>query len=130
MILDLNIYQSLIYQKLKEIELKGIELNIYDKVPANAKFPFVIIGNYDFQPGDTKDYSCLSINQSFEVWSDYQGKKEINTIITKALASLGELASAELNDDLVIDAVNLMPSTVKEVEGFFNANLLVNFEIY
>lgn len=130
MILDLNIYQSLIYQKLKEIELKDIELNIYDKVPANAKFPFVIIGNYDFQPGDTKDYGCLSINQSFEVWSDYQGKKEINTIITKALASLGELASAELNDDLVIDAVNLMPSTVKEVEGFFNANLLVNFEIY
>ena len=40
------------------------------------------------------------------------------------------LLHASVNDGLTIDAVNTMLSTVKEVEGFFNANLVVNFEIY
>lgn len=127
--INLNDYQALLYKKLKEIRLDGIELSVYDKVPANAKFPFVIIGDYEFNSGESKDCSYI-INQNLEIWSDYQGKKEINTIVSLALAKANELALSELNDGLTIDAVNPMLSTVKEVEGFFNANVMVNFEIY
>ena len=62
--------------------------------------------------------------------NDYEGKKEINKLVSQSLAKANELAPSELNDGLTIDAVNTMLSTVKEVEGFFNANLMVNFEIY
>ena len=127
--IDFNEYQALLYKKLKTIKLDGKDIAIYDKVPANAKFPFVIIGNYEFDNGESKDCSYI-INQNLEIWSDYQGKKEINSIVSLALAKAKELAYSELNDGLTIDAVNTMLSTVKEVEGFFNANLVVNFEIY
>ena len=127
--INFNDYQALLYKKLKEIRLDGKELSIYDKVPANAKFPFVIVSDYEFDSGESKDCSFI-INQNLEVWSDYQGKKEINTIVSLALAKATELAPSELNNGLSIDAVNVMLSTVKEVEGFFNANLAINFEIY
>ena len=78
--LDFNTYQASLYKKLKEIELdEATELAVYDKVPANAKFPFAIISNYDFEEGDLKDGSYL-INQNLEIWSDYQGKKSPPTL--------------------------------------------------
>ena len=126
--IDLNVYQTLVYTKLKELS-KELDISIYDKVPANAKFPFIILAGFSFEDGLTKDYNCLLIDQKFEIWSDYNGKKEINTITTKANEKLNELHGAELNDSLAIDTINLMPSTVDEVEGFFNANLNVQFEI-
>ena len=127
--IDFNEYQALLYQKLKEVQLDGKEVAIYDKVPSNAKLPFVIIGDYEFNNGESKDCS-FTINQNLEIWSDYEGKKEINKLVSQSLAKANELAPSELNDGLTIDAVNTMLSTVKEVEGFFNANLMVNFEIY
>lgn len=126
---DFNIYQASLYKKLKEIDLDGKEIPIYDKVPSNAKFPFIILSDYEFDNGESKDCSFI-INQSIEVWSDYQGKKEINSIVSLALARAKELAPSELNNGYTIDAVNTMLSTIKEVEGFFHANLVVNFEIY
>lgn len=126
--MDFNAYQALLYKKLKEVTLDGVEVAIYDKVPANAKFPFIIIGNYEFDEGELKD-SSFTIAQNIEIWSDYQGKKEINTMVSLALAKAKELAPTELGD-LAIDSVYAMPSTVREVEGFFNANLLVNFTLY
>jgi hypothetical protein len=128
--IDFNTYQASLYKKLKEIKLDGVnQLSIYDKVQANAKLPFIIVGNYEFDEGEVKDYT-YSITQNIEIWSDYQGKKEINSIVKLAIEKAKELASEELNDNYMIDAVTVMPSTVKEVEGFFNANLMVNFEIY
>ena len=127
--INFNDYQALLYIKLKEVQLDGKDIAIYDKVPANAKFPFIIVSDYEFDGGESKDCSFI-INQNIEIWSDYQGKKEINSIVSLALAKANELASSELNDGLTIDAVNTMLSTVKEVEGFFNANLVINFEIY
>lgn len=127
--INFNDYQALLYKKLKEIRLDGKDIAIYDKVPANAKFPFVIVGDFEFDSGESKDCSFI-INQNIEIWSDYQGKKEINSIVSSALAKANELALSELNDGLTIDAVNIMLSTVKEVEGFFNANLVINFVIY
>jgi hypothetical protein len=126
--MDFNAYQALLYKKLKEVTLDGVEVAIYDKVPANAKFPFIIIGNYEFDEGELKD-SSFTIAQNIEIWSDYQGKKEINSMVSLALAKAKELAPTELGD-LAIDSVYAMPSTVREVEGFFNANLVINFEIY
>jgi hypothetical protein len=126
--MDFNAYQALLYKKLKEVTLDGVEVAIYDKVPANAKFPFIIIGNYEFDEGELKD-SSFTIAQNIEIWSDYQGKKEINTMVSLALAKAKELAPTELGD-LAIDSVYAMPSTVREVEGFFNANLMVNFTLY
>ena len=127
--INFNDYQALLYKKLKEIQLDGKDIAIYDKVPSNAKFPFVIVSDYEFDSGESKDCSFI-INQSIEIWSDYEGKKEINSLISLSLAKAKELACEELNDGLSIDAVNTMLYTVKEVEGFFNANLVVNFEIY
>ena len=127
--IDFNEYQALLYKKLKEIQIDGKDLSIYDKVPANAKFPFIIVGDYEFDSGESKDCSFI-INQNLEIWSDYQGKKEINKIVSLALAKANELAPSSVGDELAIDGVNLMLSTVKEVEGFFNANLVINFEIY
>jgi len=127
--IDFNEYQALLYKKLKEIRLDGKDIAIYDKVPSNAKFPFVIVSDYEFDDGESKDCSFV-ISQSIEIWSDYEGKKEINKLVSQSLAKAKELACEQLNDGLSIDAVKTMPSTVKEVEGFFNANLVVNFEIY
>ena len=128
--IDFNVYQSLLYKKLKEIQLdENDSLSIYDKVPANAKFPFIVIGDFEFDEGEIKGES-FTITQSLEIWSDYQGKKEINAIISSALAKAKELAPSSLGDDLAIDGVYTMLSTVKEVEGFFNANLAIKFEIY
>lgn len=126
--MDFNAYQAILYKKLKEITLDGVEVAIYDKVPANAKFPFIIIGNYEFDEGELKD-SSFTIAQNIEIWSDYSGKKEINSMVSLALAKAKELAPTELGD-LAIDSVYAMPSTVREVEGFFNANLMVNFTLY
>lgn len=128
---NLNTYQEIVYKKLKELELElDNEIKIYDKVTANAKFPFIILSDYQIQEGQTKDYNCFLLEQKLEIWSDYDGKKEVNDILTKTFNKLGELQGASLDDESGIDSISLMPSTVNEVEGFFNANLNVQIEIY
>lgn len=126
--IDLNAYQALIYRSLKEIAFDS-NVQIYDKIPANAIMPFVVIGGYVFGYGETKDYSCFSIEQKFEIWSDYQGKKEVNDIMMKVYAKLSELEGVELSESQSLDFVELLPSNVDEVENYFNANLFVNFQI-
>ena len=124
--LDLNKYQALVFAKLKELE---IEVEVYDKIPANAKFPFIVLSDFTISDDLIKDYECLAIEQKLEIWSDYAGKKEINRILHDVYESITELHGIEIENNKVFDSIYLMPSTVQEVEGFFNANLFVKFEI-
>ena len=102
--IDLNVYQTLVYTKLKELS-KELDISIYDKVPANAKFPFIILAGFSFEDGLTKDYNCLLIDQKFEIWSDYNGKKEIHTITTKAYEKLNELFEEKSKAEAALEAL-------------------------
>lgn len=126
---NLNTYQENVYKKLKELE-QEMNIKIYDKVSANAKFPFIILSDYQIQEADVKDYNCYQIEQKLEIWSDYDGKKEVNNILTNTVNKLNELQGASLDESNVIDNISLMQSTVNEVEGFFNALINIKFEIY
>lgn len=122
--INLSSYQGAIY---KELELLGY--NVYDDVTDTAKMPFIVIGDIDFQEGQTHFKDILDISQSIEIWSDWEGKKEVNDIASDVINKLYSLNEKKINDSQSIYNISLSPSTIKRVEGYYSANLNINFTI-
>lgn len=57
----------------------GID-RVYDDVPKNANFPYVVIGEDTHVPFDTDDSTGCEATITIHVWSRYRGKKEAKQI--------------------------------------------------
>lgn len=53
---------------------------VYDNVPAEAILPYITFGGFTAKQSGTKTTNCWDISQQIHIWSEYQGKKEVNEI--------------------------------------------------
>ena len=53
---------------------------VYDDVPEDAVLPYVTFGGFTAKQSGTKTTNCWDISQQIHIWSEYQGKKEVNSI--------------------------------------------------
>jgi hypothetical protein len=55
-------------------------LTVYDDVPKNKTFPYVVVGEDTHVPFDTDDSLGAESTVTIHVWSRYRGKKEAKDI--------------------------------------------------
>ena len=122
--INLSNYQKAIYE-----ELVKLGYSVYDEVSEEAKFPYVVIGDIDFSEGQNNFNDLLDINLNILVWSLWEGKKEVNDILSNIINAFTSLHEKRLEGQSLHN-FSLGSSSIKRVDGgVYNGNLALNFSV-
>lgn len=122
--ISLSSYQKAIYE-----ELIKLGYNVYDEVSEEAKFPYVVIGDIDFSEGQNNFNDLLDINLNILVWSLWEGKKEVNDILSNIINIFTNLNEKRLEDQSLHN-FSFGNSSIKRLDGgIYNGNLALNFSV-
>ena len=121
--IPINELQSKIYQALQ-----GVGIKVYDEVQEGATMPLISIGDYILSSLEYKG-RCFLFNWTVNIYTEYEGKKQVNELVSKAIESLYNLIGKDLNEVYSIDEVMLNEANINRLEGFYVANLSIRIEI-
>ena len=119
----INSLQAKIYQALQNVGIK-----VYDEVQEGATMPLISIGDYIMSSLEFKD-NGFSFNWTINIYTEYEGKKQVNELVSKTIECLYELIGEDLSDIYSIDEVILNEANINRLEGFYVANLSMRIEI-
>ena len=121
--IPINSLQAKIYQALQNVGIK-----VYDEVQEGAIMPLISIGDYVLSSLEFKD-NGFSFNWTINIYTEYEGKKQVNELVSKTIECLYELIGEDLSDIYSIDEVMLNEANINRLEGFYVANLSIRIEI-
>ena len=121
--IPINSLQAKIYQALQNVGIK-----VYDEVQEGAIMPLISIGDYIMSSLEYKG-NGFSFNWTINIYTEYEGKKQVNELVSKTIECLYELIGEDLSDTYSIDEVILNEANVNRLEGFYVANLSIRIEI-
>ena len=121
--LPINDYQKLLYLALKKTGYK-----VFDEVPIDETLPLITISDYVLSEGDMKS-NGYKIQQQIDLYSQYEGKKQVNEMVTSVLKEVKNICDTGINESYFIGFVTLLESEISRMEdGLYVANL--KFEIH
>ena len=121
--LPINDYQKLLYLALKKTGYK-----VFDEVPIDETLPLITISDYVLSEGDMKS-NGYKIQQQIDLYSQYEGKKQVNEMVASVLKEVKDICDTGINDSYFVGFVTLLESEVSRMEdGLYVANL--KFEIH
>lgn len=121
--IPINELQAKIYQSLSELEMK-----VYDEVPQEASMPLITIGDYILSSYEFKEEG-YSFNWTLSIYTEYEGKKEVNQLVSKTIECVYKLIGLNLSEKYCIDDVLLNDASVSRNEGYYVANLSIKIDI-
>ena len=121
--IPINELQSKIYQVLSSLDIK-----VYDEVQEGATMPLISIGDYNLFSLEFKD-NGFSFNWTINIYTEYEGKKQVNELVSKTIECLYNLIGEDLNDTYSIDEIILNEANINRLEGFYVANISIRIEI-
>ena len=121
--IPINDLQAKIYQALQ-----GVGIKVYDEVQEGAIMPLISIGDYIMSSLECKD-DGFSFNWTINVYTEYEGKKQVNELVSKTIKHLYDLAGKDLSENYCINDVILNEANINRLEGFYVANLSMKIEI-
>ena len=121
--IPINELQAKIYQALNSLNIK-----VYDEVQEGATMPLISIGDYILSSLEFKD-SGFSFNWTINIYTEYEGKKQVNELVSKTIECIYQLIGENLSDTYSIDEVILNEANINRLEGFYVANLSIKIEI-
>ena len=121
--IPINSLQAKIYQALQNVGIK-----VYDEVQEGAIMPLISIGDYIMSSLEYKG-NGFSFNWTINIYTEYEGKKQVNELVSKTIECLYELIGEDLSDIYSIDEVVLNEANINRLEGFYVANLSIRIEI-
>ena len=122
--INLSSYQSAIYE-----ELSKLGFNVYDEVTENAKFPYVVIGDVEFEEAQRHFNDLIDMNLNILIWSIWEGKKEVNDISSNIINAFASLKEKQVEDQSLYN-FSLGSSTIKRLDGgIYNGSLALNFTV-
>lgn len=121
--IPINSLQAKIYQALQ-----GVGIKVYDEVQEGATMPLISIGDYIMSSLEFKD-SGFSFNWTLNIYTEYEGKKQVNELVSKTVKYMYELIGEDLSDTYSVNEVMLNEANVSRLEGFYVANLGMKIEI-
>ena len=121
--IPINDLQAKIYQTLQ-----GVGIKVYDEVQEGATMPLISIGDYIISSLEFKD-SGFSFNWTINIYTEYEGKKQVNELVSKTIECMYQLIGGNLSDIYSIDEVILNEANINRLEGFYVANLSMRIEI-
>ena len=121
--LPINDYQKLLYLALKKTGYK-----VFDEVPIDETLPLITISDYVLSEGDMKS-NGYKIQQQIDLYSQYEGKKQVNEMVASVLKEVKNICDIKINDSYFVGFVTLLESEISRMEdGIYVANL--KFEIH
>ena len=121
--LPINDYQKLLYLALKKTGYK-----VFDEVPIDETLPLITISDYVLSEGDIKSDGYI-IQQQIDLYSQYEGKKQVNEMVASVLKEVKNICDTEINESYFVGFVILLESEISRMEdGLYVANL--KFEIH
>ena len=121
--IPINELQTKIYQTLQ-----GVGIKVYDEVQEGATMPLISIGDYILSSLEYKGRGFL-FNWTINIYTEYEGKKQVNELVSKTINKLNELTYTDLNEEYSINYVLLDNANIARLEGFYVANLTIRIEI-
>ena len=121
--IPINSLQAKIYQALQ-----GVGIKVYDEVQEGAIMPLISIGDYIMSSLECKD-DGFSFNWTINVYTEYEGKKQVNELVSKTIKHLYDLVGEDLSENYCINNVILNEANINRLEGFYVANLSMKIEI-
>ena len=121
--IPINSLQAKIYQALQNVGIK-----VYDEVQEEAKMPLISIGDYVLSSLEFKG-NGFSFNWTINIYTEYEGKKQVNEFVSKTVKCMYELIGEDLSDAYSINEVMLNEANINRLEGFYVANLSMKIEI-
>ena len=121
--IPINKLQSVIYKALND----NLDIAIYDEVLESAVMPLLAIGDYTLSEYNTK-YEGYEFNWKLSIYTEYEGKKEVNNLLSKTLMILKGLDSSSI-DNFYIDSVWLDNANIFRNEGYYVADINIKFLI-
>ena len=121
--IPINNLQAKIYQALQ-----GVGIKIYVEVQEGAKMPLISIGDYNLSSLEFKG-NGFSFLWTINIYTEYEGKKQVNELVSKTIECLYNLTREDLNDTYSINDVILNEANINRLEGFYVANLSMRIEI-
>jgi hypothetical protein len=121
--IPINSLQAKIYQALQNVGIK-----VYDEVQEGVTMPLISIGDYILSSLEFKD-NGFSFNWTINIYTEYEGKKQANELVSKTIECMYELIGEDLSDTYSIDEVMLNEANINRLEGFYVANLSIRIEI-
>ena len=121
--IPINELQAKIYQSLSELEIK-----VYDEVPQEASMPLITIGDYILSSYEFKGEG-YSFNWTLSIYTEYEGKKEVNQLVSKTIECMYKLIGLNLSEKYCIDDVLLNEASISRNEGYYAANLSIKIDI-
>ena len=121
--IPINEIQTKIYQALQ-----GVGIKVYDEVQEGATMPLISIGDYILSSLEFKGRG-FSFSWTINIYTEYEGKKQVNELVSKTIESLYNLIGKNLNEVYSIDEVMLSEANINRLEGFYVANLSIRIEI-
>lgn len=122
--LPINEYQRIIYNKLLETGYK-----VFDEVPENESLPVIMIGDYVLEEEETKNEDYI-IQQRIDLYSQYDGKKEVNEMVSSTIEKIKQASQAEVNLEYSIGNIRLLESNINRLEdGLYVANLVFQINL-
>ena len=121
--MPINSLQAKIYQALQ-----GVGIKVYDEVQEGAIMPLISIGDYIMSSLECKD-DGFSFNWTVNVYTEYEGKKQVNELVSKTIKHLYDLVGEDLSENYCINNVTLNEANINRLEGFYVANLSMKIEI-
>ena len=121
--IPINSLQAKIYQALQNVGIK-----VYDEVQEGAIMPLISIGDYIMSSLEYKG-NGFSFNWTINVYTEYEGKKQVNELVSKTIKHLYDLVGKDLSENYCINDVILNEANISRLEGFYVANLSIRIEI-
>lgn len=121
--IPINSLQAKIYQALQ-----GVGIKVYDEVQEGAIMPLISIGDYLLSSLEFKG-NGFSFLWTINIYTEYEGKKQVNELVSKTIECMYKLIGKDLSDTYSINEVMLNETNVSRLEGFYVANLSIKIEI-
>ena len=121
--IPINSLQAKIYQALQNVGIK-----VYDEVQEGATMPLISIGDYNLSSLEFKD-NGFSFNWTINIYTEYEGKKQVNELVSKTIECMYQLIGEDLSDTYSIDEVMINEANINRLEGFYVANLSIRIDI-
>ena len=93
----------------------------------SATMPLLTIGDYTLSEYNTK-YEGYEFNWKLSIYTEFEGKKEVNNLLSKTLSILKGLDYAKINE-FYIDSVWLDYAYIFRNEGYYVADIIMKFLI-
>ena len=121
--IPINNLQAKIYQALNSLDIK-----VYDEVQEGATMPLISIGDYNLTSMEYKN-NGFSFLWTINIYTEYEGKKQVNELVSKTIECMYQLIGENLSDTYSIDEVILNEANINRLEGFYIANISIRIEI-